>query len=573
MPEFHEDKQEHKLLELRKKEEEELAEMLSQKYGVGYLDLSRMSINTDGLRLVEETKAREAALAVFGMIGKKLAVAIRTPNNPKVSEILEELGKRGYQLTLYMVSEASLNRAWERYKDLSFAVETKAGVLDISGGEIEKLLVKFKTLKDIEAEIMEVIKMKKAYRISRILETVLAGAFASNASDVHVEPEEGYVRLRYRLDGVLTDVLTFDRDTYTLLLARIKLLSGLKLNVKSEAQDGRFSVSINDRDTEIRTSIIPGAYGESIVLRVLSPEMIALPMEELGVEERLFKILEHEIRKPNGMILTTGPTGSGKTTTLYAFMKRIHTPQVKIITIEDPIEYHLPGIVQTQVEKNYSFSQGLRSALRQDPDVIMVGEIRDGEVAETAINAALTGHLLFSTLHTNNAAGAFPRLIDLGVNPKVMSSAVSIVLAQRLVRKLCLACRKEVILVGDEKKTVERVLRSIDVKSLIPAEVTKMWEPVGCKACSGLGYKGRIGVFEAITMDHAIETLINENPSEREIWNAARKQGILTMQQDGVRKVLAGVTSLAELARVVDLSDLEEAGDSVITTEEAPSNP
>ena len=495
MPEFNEDKQKHKLFELRKKEEEELAETLSQKYGVEYLDLSRMSINTDGLRLVEEPKAREAGLAVFGMVGKKLAIAIRTPNNPKVKEILDALTARGLIPTLYMVSEASLARAWERYKDLSFAVETKAGVLDISGEEIEKLLGKFKTLKDIAEEVTEVIKMKKAYRISRILETVLAGAFARNASDVHVEPEETYVRLRYRLDGVLTDVLTFDRDTYTLLLARIKLLSGLKLNVKDEAQDGRFSVSINARDTEIRTSIIPGAYGESIVLRVLSPEMIALPMEELGIEERLFKILEREIKKPNGMILTTGPTGSGKTTTLYAFMKRIHTPMVKIITIEDPIEYHLPGIVQTQVEKEYTFAQGLRSALRQDPDVIMVGEIRDADVAETAINAALTGHLVFSTLHTNNAAGAFPRLIDLGVNPKVMSSAVSIVLAQRLVRKLCPACRKETLLSGDDKKIVGRVLKSVYEKSLIPTGATKVWEPGGCEQCGGSGHKGRNRIF------------------------------------------------------------------------------
>ena len=570
MIEFSEDRQRQKLAELRKKEEEDLAQALAGQYGLEYLDLSRTSINTDALRLVEESRARSAGLAVFGMVDKNLAAAIRTPNNPLVSEVVTELSSRGYRPTLYLVSEAGLKRAWERYKDLSFAVETKAGVLDISGEDIRALLGKLSTLPAIAAEIGEVIKLKRAYRISRILETVLAGALASGASDVHVEPEEGYVRLRYRLDGVLTDVLTFDRDTYELLRSRVKLLSGLKLNIVNEAQDGRFSVTIDERDIEMRTSVIPGAYGESIVLRVLDPATIGLSMEELGIPENLFKILEREIKKPNGMLLTCGPTGSGKTTTLYAFLKRIHTPEIKIITIEDPVEYHLPGIVQTQVEKGYTFAEGLRSGLRQDPDVIMVGEVRDSEVAETAINAALTGHLVFSTLHTNNAAGAFPRLIDLGVNPKVMSSAISVVLAQRLVRKLCPACRRETPLSGEAKETVLRILKSISAKGAAPANPGRAFEPVGCEKCGGSGYKGRIGIFEAVLMDRTIERIINENPSEREIWQAAKPQGMLTMRQDGVLKVLSGTTSLAELARVIDLSqsELEEAADPAITEEQ-----
>ncbi len=562
---FNEDKQNQKLAELRKKEEEGLAEMLSHKYGVGYLDLSRVSINTDGLRLVPEAAAREAELAVFGMIGKELSVAVRNPETDNVAAIVADLKKRGYLPTIVMVSEPNLNRAWERYKDLSFAMETKAGVLDISGEEIKRLLEKLLTIEDIKAEIGEVIKMKKAYRISRILETVLAGSLAAAASDIHVEPEESYVRLRYRLDGVLTDVLDFDADTYHLLLSRIKLLSGLKLNIKDQAQDGRFSIAINEADIEIRTSVIPGAYGESIVMRVLNPDTIARSMEELGIPPKLFAFLEREIKKPNGMIITTGPTGSGKTTTLYAFMKRIHTPQIKIITIEDPVEYHLPGIVQTQVEKSYTFAEGLRSVLRQDPDVIMVGEIRDSDVAETAVNAALTGHLVFSTLHTNNAAGAFPRLIDLGVNPKVMSSAISIVLAQRLVRKLCGECRRPVPLSEEERKRIARVLASITDESQTPHAYGSAWEAVGCPTCGGSGYKGRVGIFEAIVMDREIERVVNENPSERELWAAAKSQGILTMQQDGVLKVLKGITSLSELERVIDLTDLEESADPAIT--------
>ncbi len=260
------------------------------------------------------------------------------------------------------------------------------------------------------------------------------------------------------------------------------------------------------------------------------------------------------------MILTTGPTGSGKTTTLYAFLRKIHTPQVKIITIEDPIEYHLPGIVQTQVEGTvYTFAKGLRSALRQDPDVIMVGEIRDAEVAETAVNAALTGHLVFSTLHTNNAAGAFPRLVDLGVNPKVLSSAINIVMAQRLVRKLCEACRKEIPLAGAEREIVLRIMRGIvrsDARLPIP---DKIYAPAGCPACNGTGYKGRIGVFEAILVDAAIERAAKESASEREIFAVARPQGLLSMQEDGVLKVVRGITSLDELGRVVDLEGTSPA--------------
>jgi type II secretory ATPase GspE/PulE/Tfp pilus assembly ATPase PilB-like protein len=372
-----------------------------------------------------------------------------------------------------------------------------------------------------------------------------------------MEPQEKEVRLRYRLDGVLTDIIDFDHETYRLLSSRVKLISGLKLNITSEAQDGRFSIKVDDESIEIRTSVLPGPYGEAIVLRVLNPKTLGVPLEALGIEPRLMEIIQKEISKPNGMILTTGPTGSGKTTTLYAFLSKIYDPQIKVITIEDPIEYHLKGIVQTQVDrKNYTFASGLRSALRQDPDVIMVGEIRDAEVAETAINASLTGHLVFSTLHTNDAAGTFPRLIDLKVNPKVISSALTLALAQRLVRKLCEQCRKEITLGEKDQKIVESVLASIQDKSQVPENHTRVYAPGGCGACNGTGYKGRIGIFEGIRVDKKIEDVVEKNPSEREIWAAAAGQGILTMQQDGVVKVLRGVTSFEELGRVIDLEEI-----------------
>ncbi len=554
---FPEEKQLRRVEDLKKHEEEELARVLAQKYGLGYLDLSLQPINIDALRLIHEDAAREADIAVFNEVDKKLDVAIISPNNPKTLEAIENLKKEGYAPTLFMVSHQSMNKVWDRYKDLSYSFETHSGALDISNEEITDLLKKTSTLKDITELIQTVLSAKKSYRISRILEIIIAGALALNASDVHLEPEEDYVRLRYRLDGVLQDVLTFDRDTYKLLVSRVKLISNLKLNVGS-SQDGRFSIKLPEGDIEIRTSLLPGAYFESIVLRVLNPRSISVSLENLGIHPHLLDILMKEIAKPNGMILTTGPTGSGKTTTLYAFLKKIHAPGVKIITIENPIEYHLPGIVQTQTntDTGYTFAEGLRSALRQDPDVIMVGEIRDEETAEIAINSALTGHLVFSTLHTNDAAGTFPRLIDLGINPKILSSAINIAIAQRLVRTLCTECRKEVTLEGVQKKMVEKVIAGVPDKSFFEGVATdKAFEPgEGCAACNHTGYKGRIGIYEGIIMDETIEKAVRDNPSEREIADAARPQKILSLPEDGILKVLQGRTSLSELERVVDLS-------------------
>jgi type II secretory ATPase GspE/PulE/Tfp pilus assembly ATPase PilB-like protein len=383
----------------------------------------------------------------------------------------------------------------------------------------------------------------------------MAGALSLGASDVHLEPEEESVRMRYRLDGVLIEVLTFDAPTYALIASRIKLLSGLKLNIKNAAQDGRFSIVVNEKEIEIRTSILPGAYAETIVMRVLDPSTIALPMEALGFDKYLVDIFKVEIAKPNGMILNTGPTGSGKTTTLYAFLRQVHNPGIKIVTIEDPIEYHLPGIVQTQVSKNYTFAEGLRSTLRQDPDVIMVGEIRDAEVAATAVHASLTGHLVFSTLHTNDAAGTFPRLIDMGVNADILGAAVTTAMAQRLVRRLCPTCRTQRTMNAEEKKLMEPLLNHIPHPEDLPKNRDLMWVAKGCDSCGSIGYKGRIAVVEVVLMDKEIEECVRHSSSERDIWKAARHQGIRRIAQDGAVKVLQGVTSLEELGRVVDLRD------------------
>ena len=540
-----------KLAELKRREEEELASILSEKYGIEYRDLTRVSINTDALRIIPEAEARAAEAAAFDLTGMRLSLAVKSPNHPKLSGVLENLKEKGYEVQEFLVSHESLGRAWERYKDLSFATSTKAGVIDVSSEELKKAIADIHTVDDIKKSIASVNQLQHVFRISKILEVVLAGAFATDASDIHIEPEAERVRVRYRLDGVLHDVAYFDQETLGLLLSRLKLLSGLKLNIKDRAQDGRFTIDLDGHDIEVRTSVIPGGYGETVVMRLLNPDTIAVPFEALGMEPRLKALVEREIQKPNGMLLNTGPTGSGKTTTLYACMRILNSPEMKIITIEDPIEYHLEGVVQTQVEKNYTFLQGLRSALRQDPDVIMIGEIRDEEVARTAIDAALTGHFVFSTIHTNNAAGTFPRLVDLGVDPKVFGSAINVAMAQRLVRKLCADCKKQAPIEGKDKELVERILAGLRDKSVVPADTAHMYLPGGCAKCNGTGFKGRIGVFEAVVVDTEMDALLRTLPSEHDIQKLQMTKELLDMAEDGVIKVLNGITSLEELNRVV----------------------
>ncbi|KKP80067.1 MAG: hypothetical protein UR80_C0039G0006 [Parcubacteria group bacterium GW2011_GWB1_35_5] len=555
---FNEEKQKAKLEELREQEEEGLAQMLSKKYGLPYIDLSTSPINIDAIRVVKESEARDGKIAPFNIINKKVSIALISPNNDKTIALIEELKDKGYIPSLFMASKQSLEKVWDRYKDLSYSMETKGGALDIANEEIQDLIKKVQSSADIKKSIETVLNQKKSYRISRILEIMLAGAISIKASDIHIEPEEKMARLRYRLDGVLNDILELDHTTYALLLSRIKLISNLKLNVKEKAQDGRFSIKISEIEIEIRTSLLPGGYGESVVLRILNPDEISVPLEELGINKKLLDIINHELKKPNGMILNTGPTGSGKTTTLYAFLKKIYTPGIKIITIENPIEYHLKGIVQTQTEekKGYTFAEGLRSSLRQDPDVIMIGEIRDNETAEIAVNAALTGHLVFSTLHTNNAAGTFPRLIDLGINSKVISSAINIAMAQRLLRKLCNKCKKKAILNEKQNQIIKKITSSITDKSYLEGLTTEnIFEPVGCIECNFTGFKGRTGIYEAILTDENIEGVVNRNPSEREINKASESQNLLNMKQDGIIKILKSITSLDELSRVIDLEE------------------
>jgi len=535
-----------KLSGIREREEEDLALILSQKYGLTYADLSLKEIDSDALRIIPEDQARAAEVVAFGKTAKVLSIALHNPNNPLVAKVREDLTQRGFSLHEFLVSKKSIERAMERYADISYTTESKAGVFTIPSESSSALATR-----DALIQALDTAEDTKTLdRVSHLLELVLAGAFALRASDIHFEPSEEKTLLRLRIDGLLSDTYTFDGHIAHQLNSRIKLLSGVKLNITNRSQDGRFSVMKDGNQIEMRASFIPGNYGESIVLRILDPKNTQVSYKELGIHPKLLARLEAEIRKSHGMLLTTGPTGSGKTTTLYSFLREIHSPETKIITIEDPVEYHLDGIVQTQVvAEKYTFSEGLRSIVRQDPDIIMVGEIRDGKTANIAIQAALTGHFVFSTLHTNNAAGTFPRLADLGADPKSFGSAVTVSMAQRLVRKLDPEKKKERPLTDAEKTMIAKVLEPLADKSLIPEKIETVWEP----ASETDGYHGRVGLYEAIFMDDELSNFLRDNPPENEIAKLAAKQGYPTMAQDGILKALAGITSLSEVADTVDL--------------------
>ncbi len=562
MSSFDEDKQNKQIDELRRKEEEQLVSMLAEtKYNLPYVDLYRLGIDNESLRAISEADARELKIGPFKLVGKNIYVALRTPTDELKERIREDVLRHGLVPVFYMASLGSIEKVWERYTELSLAENSRIGGLDISSEILRKTAENINHIQDISSMVKKEMETNKVHRISRILEIILAGAIAIKASDIHIEPENDRGRLRFRLDGVLQDIDFFGLDTYHLINSRIKLLSGMKLTSKN-SQDGRFSITEGEEELSIRTSMIPGSYGESIVMRILDPKSIQIDLEDMGIEPYLFGIIKEEIAKPNGLILVTGPTGSGKTTTLYAFLRRIYSPEIKIITIEDPVEYRLRGITQTQKEDDakYGFAEGMKAALRQDPDVIMVGEIRDPDTAETAVQAALTGHMVFSTLHTNNAAGAIPRLIDLKVNPKILVSALSLSIAQRLVRKLCQFCKIEKAPKERELEIMKNILATMETEGkelkkygLQKDQELHFFYPTGCEKCNNTGYKGRIGIFEAVKTDESLEKIMPENPSEREIKSIAKHQGILSMRQDGVVKILNGITSIEEVSGVVDL--------------------
>lgn len=409
------------------------------------------------------------------------------------------------------------------------------------------------------SQYQTIIKKAIESDITQLLEMILGGAILLNSSDIHIESEEEETKLRIRIDGILHDISIFGNKIYKKLVSRIKLLSKIKLNITDRPQDGRFTILFQEnakQETviEIRSSTLPAEYGENIVLRILNPQAL-IEIEALGLRKDLVEIFSKEIKKPNGMFIVTGPTGSGKTTTLYAILKKINKPEIKIITIEDPVEYHLEGLSQTQVnsKKGYTFAAGLRSIVRQDPDAILVGEIRDLETAEIACQAALTGHLVFTTLHTNDSSGAIARLIDLGVRPVSIAPAINIIIAQRLPRKVCTKCSELVTPKPEEIEIIKKELKEVK-KELLPDNFSfssfKIPKIKGCSECNNTGYKGRIGIYENFLIDEEMERFILKNPSISDMKNLAVKKGMILMRQDGLIKVLKGITTIEEIDRV-----------------------
>jgi len=419
--------------------------------------------------------------------------------------------------------------------------------------------IKPETIRRLEKEIKDILDFKENIKkflqktATELLEVILGGVINLNASDIHIEPLEEEAKLRIRVDGILQDVLFFERKIYQSLLSRIKILSGLKLNIAKSPQDGRFSI-LTLEEIEVRTSTLPAEHGESIVLRILNPKSL-IGLEELGLKENLLEIFKKEIKRSNGMIIVTGPTGSGKTTTLYAFLKKIQSPEIKVITIEDPIEYHLEGISQTQVnpEANYDFANGLQSIMRQDPDVVLVGEIRDSDTAKIGLQAALTGHLVLSTLHTNDAPGTIPRLIDLGADPATVAAALNMVVAQRLIRKVCQKCLRFEKISQKDLEEFKKAFAILPKTTKIPEITTSLKIPKaqGCKFCNFTGFRGRKGVYEAFLIDEEIQKLILQKAAVFELKRLAIKKGMLTMYQAGLIDVISGITTLEEVKRVI----------------------
>lgn len=538
---------EKKLLEIQVSAEDAKYKNLADSLGLPYSDLKTVPIDNEALSTVSEEEAHKAGVAVIYRKDHKLVVATADPSNPEAVALIDKL-KEDHEVSIIITNPRSLQYVLGKYQNIKKAEIFEIGAIDIHESELNRLEKEINSIADIKGLVKKVTT-------TGLLEIIMAGALKIGASDVHFEPESKVIRLRYRMDGILNDVMELDPRVYEKALNRIKVLSKMKLNVHNAPQDGRFTIRQADLSIEVRVSVLPSEYGETIVMRLLDPRAIKQSIEELGIRDDLLAEVKEVVKKPTGAIFTTGPTGSGKTTLLYALINHINSSDTKIITIEDPIEYHVDGISQTQVDarKGYTFASGLRAIVRQDPDVILVGEIRDNETADIALQAALTGHLVLSTIHTNDSAGTIPRLIDLGIQPQTIAPALNMAVAQRLVRKLCPKCRVEEKIKPEHlakvKETMAPVAKRLNLPELGPD--TKVAYPKGCDACHGTGYKGRIGVFEAFRMTKEMEKLTMTTPAVSDVRELAVKQGMVTMLQDAYLKLLNKVTTFEEIERVI----------------------
>lgn len=523
-------------------EESELYQKAALVLNVPIINLKGKEINKDVLNLIPGPVAGTHQVVAFEKDNDRLKLAMTDPTDIQTIEFLRR--KTGLEPVVYITTPSDLKDAIRRYhaelKDEFMVVKQESGV-ETAQGDLKKA-----------AEELPIIN---------IVNSILEHAVYENASDIHIEPEEKEVMIRYRIDGILKAVMTLPKNVQNGITARIKILSNLKLDEHMIPQDGRFKIQIQEEKLAFRVSILPVYDGEKIVMRLLHEGAKSLTLDELGFLASAKSKLESAIKKPHGMILVTGPTGSGKTTTLYSVLGILNQPGVNISTVEDPIEYRVNGVNQSQINPKvgFTFASGLRSLLRQDPNIIMVGEIRDQETADISINAAMTGHLVLSTLHTNDAPTTLPRLIDMGIAPFLVAYTVNIIIAQRLVRKICTFCKKEFILEG---AALDELAKMFDIKKLsglfkdnikdfdVKANSLSFYQGAGCMRCGQTGYKGRMGIYEVMEIDEGLSKKINERAPADDIKNYAREHGMATMLEDGIVKAKMGITSINEILRV-----------------------
>lgn len=532
--------------EIKIKEMERVAEGMAESLGVQYISLYGFPIGPDALKLIPEAEARRWGVVCFFYDGKNIKLGALNPQRDEVIDLMNGLSEKFHaKAEIFLVSAYSIQHAFNLYRSLPKLRKIKQNI-EISEEDLNRFSEKFSSFQDLQKEINEA-------QITDIVSMIMAASIKSGASDIHIEAEEEAIKVRFRIDGVLHDAAIIDKDKWKKIISRMKVLAKVKINITDKPQDGRLSIQTSEERIDIRASFLPTNFGESVVMRLLRSSSVGLKFEDLGIRDHAFEQLKKEIVKPNGMVITTGPTGSGKTTTLYAILKKLNKQETKIITIEDPIEYQLEGINQSQTSDKYTFAQGLKSIVRQDPDVIMVGEVRDLETAGIAIQAALTGHLVLSTIHTNDAAGTVPRLISMGAKPFLLAPALNAMIGQRLVRRICEECKTEDKLDKETQERIKKVLAEIpeEVKKETDINNLKFFTGKGCETCQSIGYKGRIGIYEIMTVNEEISKMIlSGKASEYDMRNLGQKNGMVTMVQDGLLKAADGITSVAEVFRV-----------------------
>lgn len=539
------------LLDQKILDEEDVAKARAAFLNLPYIDLRNVNITQEVLAIIPEESRTFYRMVPYELKGSDLKVALEDPSNIQALEALEFLGqKANYQIHIYLGSRASIATALKGSKNLSVVVG--AALKDIQKTEEVELAAHYDEAEDLKKS-MEVNAADDA-PIIKIVDVILSNAIEANASDIHIEPSENDVRVRYRIDGILHTSLRLPRNVLNAIVSRIKILSNLKIEEQRLPQDGRFHAEFGSASVDLRVSTLPLMQGEKIVMRILDKTSSVPTLDQLGLRGKGLEWVMENIKKTHGVFLITGPTGSGKSTTLYSILSLRNTNEVNIVTLEDPVEYFIPGVNQSQINPDIglTFASGLRSILRQDPNIVMVGEIRDEETAELAIHAALTGHLVFSTLHTNNAVGAIPRLANMGIEQFLLSASVNLIMAQRLVRKLCDECKKPTTITAIMKSEIEEALKDVPKEYLDKIDVKnyKAYEAVGCKECGNIGYKGRMGIFEVMPMMDEFQDILFAKEPAHKIYELTIKYGMITMKQDGIVKVLRGETTMDEIIRV-----------------------